>query len=115
MEFVYFTNSLCIKLYCQSLNITTISGYQYDTLRFLIICRTNQFGLPYVRDLLLTLKDGYSAQYYGFINSDVLLSPSIFPILEELLLHHANHKITDEVGFSLYQRSSFHARYYNNP
>ena len=48
---------------------------------------------------MLKLKDRYSAQFYGFINSDVLLSPSIFPILEELLLHHANQTITDEVRF----------------
>ena len=59
--------------------------------------RTNQFHLPIARDLFITLQQTYSAQFYGFINSDVLLSPSIFPILEELIQYHQQGTITEGV------------------
>ena len=43
------------------------------------------------------MKSLYKADYYGYVNSDILLSPSLFPVLSELKEAHAIHQLTDGV------------------
>ena len=51
---------------------------------------TNEYNLPLVKSLLLTLRDYFSSDYYGYLNSDILLSPDVFYILESLLTYQSS-------------------------
>ena len=62
--------------------------------------RTNYKGLPIIREIYLTLKTLYQAEYYGYINSDILISPSLFPVLTQLSNQYNNHHLTDGVSFN---------------
>ena len=50
----------------------------------------NEYNLPLVKSLLLTLRDCFSSDYYGYLNSDILLSPDVFYILESLLTYQSS-------------------------
>lgn len=67
------SSSPSIRLLCKKLNIETVSKVE-----------SNPYGLPYVRSLLEELKKHYDSDYYGYINSDILISPNIFFILNGL-------------------------------
>lgn len=78
---VMFSNSPAVKNYCDVVGITVISHY-----------RTNDYGLPFIRDMLLEIKRLYDADSYGYMNSDIMLSEilvhSLPFILEILHKHH---------------------------
>ena len=42
----------------------------------------NRFNLPILRSLILYAREHYASKYYGYINSDILLSPDVFEALE---------------------------------
>ena len=60
---VMFSSSPAVKNYCDVVGITVISRY-----------RTNDYGLPFVRDMLLEIRRRYDADSYGYMNSDIMLS-----------------------------------------
>lgn len=60
-------------------------------------CRTNFAGMPLLREMYKAAKRLYSADYYGYTNSDILISASLFPILVETRRHYQNHELTDGV------------------
>lgn len=43
----------------------------------------------------------YQAQYYGYLNSDILLSPSLIPVLEKLSQSYQQGELTDGVMIDL--------------
>ena len=45
----------------------------------------------------MTLITLYQAEYYGYINSDILISPSLFPVLTQLSNQYNYHHLTDGV------------------
>ena len=62
-----------------------------------LLNRTNYKGLPIIREIYMTLTTLYQAEYYGYINSDILISPSLFPVLTQLSNQYNNHHLTDGV------------------
>lgn len=42
----------------------------------------NRFGLPIVKGMFLRAQAMYDSDYYGYINSDILLSFNIFDVIE---------------------------------
>ena len=46
------------------------------------ISHKNEFGLPVLKHLLLDAKRAYDAEYYIYINSDILINPYIFHFTE---------------------------------
>ena len=67
-------------------------------IQFIIIFnRTNYKGLPILREIYITLTTLYQAEYYGYINSDILISPSLFPVLTQLSNQYNHHHLTDGV------------------
>ncbi|KAM7456726.1 hypothetical protein BLSTO_02519 [Blastocystis sp. subtype 1] len=68
---VLFTNSPSLIRYATSLNVDVITSY-----------KTNPYHLPLVNTLLLTISQRYSASYYGYMNSDILLNPKVFAGLD---------------------------------
>lgn len=85
VHFVYFTKSPVFVKYCLNRTIDVISEYA-----------VNEFGLPIVPGMMKQLKQYYRANYYGYVNSDVLVSASLFSVLENMLIRHRNHEITDQ-------------------
>ena len=51
---------------------------------------TNEYNLPFVKSLLSTLRHFFTSDYYGYLNSDILLSPDVFYILESLLTYQSS-------------------------
>ena len=41
----------------------------------------NPFGLPTITSMFHEAKRLFDAQYYGYVNSDILLEPAIFDVL----------------------------------
>lgn len=67
------SSSPSIILLCKKLSIKTISKVE-----------SNPYGLPYVRSLLEELKRQFDSDFYGYINSDILISPNVLLILSGL-------------------------------
>ena len=63
---IVYTNSPNLVGFAKRYHVLTISHYG-----------TNPFRMPLVRDMFLRAKATFSASYYGYINSDILLSPNI--------------------------------------
>jgi len=43
--------------------------------------KENEFSMPFVNDMLIKMKERVKSEYYGFINSDILLNPKVFQVL----------------------------------
>ena len=54
--------------------------------------------MPIVPAMMKLLQQRYVSHYYGYINSDVIVSASLYAVLENMLIRHQNHEITDQVG-----------------
>lgn len=48
----------------------------------------NEFGVPIYRSLLSSLKKRYRSLLYGYMNSDILIDPSIFSFINQMDLLH---------------------------
>lgn len=70
---IVFSNSTNVIEFCREHNVTVISDY----LR-------NPYNMPYLRDLFLQAFHLKKALYYGYINGDIVLSPAIFELLNEV-------------------------------
>ena len=94
---VCFTASKAIESYCLEHGIDVIPVYLFHP-SLLFIHRSNWAGMPLLREVLKTMQQLYRAEYYGYMNSDILISASIFPVLADLSKRHANGGLTDGVG-----------------
>lgn len=70
---VVFSNSPVVRSFCKQVGITS-----YKTLR------QNEYEYPYLKDMLLFSRNHYFADFYIYINSDILFSPSYFSILTSI-------------------------------
>ena len=59
--------------------------------------RTNFAGMPLLREMYKAAKRLYDADYYGYTNSDILISASLFPILDAIRRDYKYHRLTDGV------------------
>lgn len=60
--------------------------------------RHNRYDLPILRNLLLYAQSVFTSKYYGYINSDVLISPDVFEALRITALLTKNGKLRAAVG-----------------
>lgn len=72
-EGIIFTHSPVIVDFCKSHNVTVVQDYL-----------KNPYNLPYIRDLYQQAFHLKRGEYYGYINSDIVMSPAIFPLLREI-------------------------------
>lgn len=47
-----------------------------------MIDRTNKYGLPIITSLYSRAHEILTGSYYGYVNSDILIQPTIFTILD---------------------------------
>lgn len=83
---VVFTTSKTVIEFCKKKNITYINEYE-----------TNEYGLPIVRGMLQKMKVIIDADYYGYMNSDILLSSKVFDALHVVSTAVKNSEITDRI------------------
>lgn len=81
---VVFTGSKPVMKYANDCSVTTLP-----------IPKRNKFKMPIFKEMMLTLRSTYNATYYGYMNSDILMHPHIFELLDEVsqmqkhrMLHH---------------------------
>ena len=70
-----FSSSPQMERFCNLLNIKVVKNIS-----------RNEYGVPFVRGMLETMKKLVHADYYGYMNSDILLNPEVFntiPIIND--------------------------------
>ena len=72
---------------CRSHGIIVESNYRH-----------NRFNLPILRNLILYAQSIFTSKYYGYINSDVLISPDVFEALRITALLTKTGKLRSAVG-----------------
>lgn len=85
---VMFSTSPSVLSICNHYNITTISSFE-----------VNMYNLPVLKSLLLLSKKRYACTYVGYINSDILFSPSLFDICSILQEKVKNSELSSSVVY----------------
>ena len=93
---IMFSSSPPIVEYSMSLGMDVVPSYLWDSYNCLR-SRTNFAGMPLLREMYKSARSLYRSKYYGYTNSDILISGSLLVILEELLLYHSRGMLTDGV------------------
>lgn len=65
-----FSSSKSVTRYAMKHNITVIRRFE-----------RNEYGLPYFRSMIISMKKRVKSLYYGYLNSDCLLNPRVFEVL----------------------------------
>lgn len=82
---------------CLGLGLDVVTSYPCGS--WLGVRRRSNFaGVPLLREVLLAARRLHAAEFYGFVDSTVLLSPSLAVLLDALAAQHARQKLTDGVG-----------------
>lgn len=84
---VIYTNSKLVRSFALPLGIYCEGNYE-----------VNVYGMPLASSMFDRAKKLARADYYGFINSDIILSPNIFGILKQCMNLVENGKISPKVG-----------------
>lgn len=86
---IVFTTSHYLISFCESKNITVIQRIS-----------RNEFGLPFVKDMLIELKARYNASFYGYMNSDILLNPNVLLVLKDISDRINSKKYPNTIGIA---------------
>ena len=86
---IVFTTSHSLLSFCTSKNITVIQKMS-----------RNEFGLPFVKDMLIELRARYNSSYYGYMNSDILLNPNVISVLKGISERINNKKYPYTIGIT---------------
>ena len=70
---IMFSRSPLIIELCNRMNVTVIDHYL-----------TNPYNMPLIRDLFQQAYHTFSADFYGYANSDVIMDVTIFSVLKEV-------------------------------
>ena len=89
---VMFSTSKSIRLYCKYHSIRVVSSFT-----------VNMHGLPVLKNMILSTRLLYTAHLVGYMNSDILFSPSLFDMMRFLLSEEQKGAISPAVS-----TSSFH-------
>ena len=81
-----FTTSVSLQSY--------LKQYHIETRRTV---ERNKYGLPLLKSMLQQIYDDYSYEYIGYLNSDILLNPSVFSILQTVSQGIKYHRIPPNV------------------
>lgn len=57
----------------------------------------NKYHMPIIRDMFIDAKKSYDAEYIGYINSDVLLSPDLAKVLRDVKRYSEQGSIAKQV------------------
>ena len=68
-----FTHSPIIIRFCEQHGVDVIEYY-----------RTNPYNMPLIRDLFQQAYHAFAAEFYGYVNSDIILDTSLFALVKEV-------------------------------
>lgn len=57
----------------------------------------NTYGLPFFRSIFQQMRTKVNAQYYGYINSDILLHPRVFELLPIITTKMKNNLLSNRI------------------
>ena len=83
---VVYTNSPIVVRLCSSLGIYSEGNYG-----------VNLYNMPLVSSMFNRTRQFVDADYYGYINSDIVVSPNLFDVLERCKDLAAKKKIKEKV------------------
>ena len=86
---IVFTTDHSIQEFCNSQHVATSSEF-----------KTNPYRLPYIGSLFETAAAQFKAHFYGYINSDILVSTEIFSVLPFVLQEKRRSFPEQLVGFA---------------
>lgn len=78
---VVYTNSPVVISLCSRLGIYTEGNYEYPIKTF-VTNRVNAYNMPLIRYMYNRTMHLVSSDYYGYINSDIIMTPNIFETLD---------------------------------
>lgn len=79
---VVFSRSPSVIVFCREHHITCITDYA-SLPSPLLTHSSNPFHMPLIRFFLLQAQHLFPSRYYGYVNSDILLSSSLFAVLSQ--------------------------------
>ena len=65
-------------------NQDIIRFFEHSICKVITDFKRNPYGLPYVYSMYSIASTVYKAKYYGYLNSDILIEPVVFPVLNYL-------------------------------
>ena len=65
-------------------NQDIIRFFEHSVCRVITDFKRNPYGLPYIYSMYSIASTVYKAKYYGYLNSDILIEPVVFPVLNYL-------------------------------
>lgn len=92
---LFTSNTEWIEI-AKGIGITEIYAPKYSSLSP-FISRVNPFKLPYFVDMIEVIETSYDADFYGFMNSDILISQRVIDVLRYVLENRKDLKLKEEV------------------
>ena len=65
-------------------NQDIIRFFEHSVCKVITDFKRNPYGLPYIYSMYSIASTLYKAKYYGYLNSDILIEPVVFPVLNSL-------------------------------
>ena len=65
-------------------NQDIIRFFNHSVCKVITDFKRNPYGLPYIYSMYSIASTVYKAKYYGYLNSDILIEPVVFPVLNHL-------------------------------
>ena len=78
---IVFTTSDSIISLANEEKVTVVTSFPFNFVCFVINSK-NVYGMPILRDMLVKAREMFDSDYYGYINSDILLSLNLFEVLD---------------------------------
>lgn len=83
---VMFSTSKSVRSYCKYYSIRVISSFT-----------VNMYGLPVLKNMILTARSLYASYFVGYMNSDILFSPTLFDKMHVLITAEEREEISPAV------------------
>ena len=65
-------------------NQDIIRFFEHSVCKVITDFKRNPYGLPYIYSMYSIASTVYKAKYYGYLNSDILIEPVVFSVLDHL-------------------------------
>ena len=77
---ILFTTTPQLEQLFSGTSVLVVNDFKYAPIAS-ASSRTNRFGMPIITSLFARAQQSLQADYYGYLNSDILLEPSVFEVL----------------------------------
>lgn len=106
---VVYTNSPLVTDLCNRLGIYSEGDYAYPLLPDLMYS-VNPYNMPLIRYMYNRTMQMVSSDYYGYINSDIVMTPNIFEALDATEKLVQEGKIKPKVNLKIVFKNSMKLR-----